>query len=572
MAKQRNIRNYVKGLPALVVGLVAFAACQEEFARVIPDVDTDDSVNVVYSTPKVLYIIADGARGESVRDAEAPNINSLLEHSIHTWKSLSDENAEGDGANWANMLTGVGQDKHRIVGNQFENNNLQDFPVVFRRVKQAVPNSDIRTFTTSPQFHEYLTQGADVRQVLGDDQAVKDAVIQALAVDTITFVTGHLSDIDAAGAAHGYDLSVPEYRDAILRFDSQIGEILAALRARPEYAQENWLVVITSSRGGDFEIPEHQNDNTIFSNPKVNTFTIMHASRYSTRFIGTPYLGNRFQGDFVRFSGQRKAQVTAGDNSIYNLGTTAFTIELKVKKNIGPNNNYRFYYPSILGKRPEWSSGWASNGWVIFLEDNFWMFNARGPGDGNQIRGAALADATWNSIAVVGVIRDNQRYIRTYTNGNFDNETNVTGWGSFDNDALLTMGYIQGNGHGEPDVYLSDVRIWKVALPDDVIRQYSCEVGVDPGHPYFDFLAGHWMVVGDSEDTIHDSGPLGSHMTLSGGDVSWDRLAEYLCAPSSDDLGTFVPRSVDIPAQIVSWFRIARQESWQFDGRVWLDR
>src|SRR5690606_4870793 len=139
---------------------------------------------------------------------------------------------------------------------QFENNNLQDFPVVFRRVKQAVPNSDIRTFTTSPQFHEYLTQGADVRQVLGDDQAVKDAVIQALAVDTITFVTGHLSDIDAAGAAHGYDLSVPEYRDAILRFDSQIGEILAALRARPEYAQENWLVVITSSRGGDFEIPE----------------------------------------------------------------------------------------------------------------------------------------------------------------------------------------------------------------------------------------------------------------------------------------------------------------------------
>src|SRR5690606_1891730 len=137
MAKQRNILNYVKGLPALVVGLVAFAACQEEFARVIPEVDTDDSVDVVYSTPKVLYIIADGARGESVRDAQAPNLNSLLENSIHTWKSLSDENAEGIGTNWGSMLTGVGQDKHGIVNDQFENNNLQDFPVVFRRVKQA---------------------------------------------------------------------------------------------------------------------------------------------------------------------------------------------------------------------------------------------------------------------------------------------------------------------------------------------------------------------------------------------------------------------------------------------------
>src|SRR5690606_27900917 len=145
------------------------------------------------------------------------------ENSIHTWKSLSDENAEGIGTNWGSMLTGVGQDKHGIVNDQFENNNLQDFPVVFRRVKQAIPNSDIRTFTTSPQFNEFLTQGADVRDVLADDQAVKNAVIQALSVDTITFVTGHLSDIDAAGAAHGYDLSVPEYHDAILRFDSQVG-------------------------------------------------------------------------------------------------------------------------------------------------------------------------------------------------------------------------------------------------------------------------------------------------------------------------------------------------------------
>lgn len=572
MAKQKNILDYVKCLPALVVGFVAFSACQEEFSRVIPEVETGENVDVVYSTPKVLYIIADGARGESVRDANAPHINSLLEHSIHTWKSLSDEAVEGFGTHWADMVTGVDKDKHRIVNDDFQDNNLQNFPVVFQRVKQTMPHSDIRAFTTSATFHEHLTTGADQRELLGNDQAVKDAIIDALGVDTITFVTGHLSAVDAVGAAHGYDISVPEYHDAILQFDAQVGEILSALRARPTYAQENWLVVVTSSSGGDFEIPDYLNDNTIFSNPKVNTFTIMHASRYNTRFIGTPYLGNRFQGDFVRFNGQRKAQVTAGDNSIYNLGTEAFTIELKVKKNIGPNNNYKFYYPSILGKRPEWSSGWASNGWVIFLEDNFWMFNARGPGDGNQVRGSALADATWNTIAVVGVIRDNQRYIRTYTNGNFNNETNVQSWGSFDNDALLTMGYIQGNGHGEPDVYLADVRFWKVALPDDVISQYACDVGVDPGHPYFDFLAGHWMVLGDTEDTIHDQGPLGSHMTMSGGDVSWDRLAEYLCAPSADDLGSLVPRNVDIPAQIVSWFRIARQENWQFDGRVWLDR
>src|SRR5690606_33787939 len=135
-------------------------------------------------------------------------------------------------------------------------------------------------------------------------------------------------------------------------------------------------------------------------------------------------------------NGQRKAQVVAGDNSVYNLGSGEFTIELKVKKNIGPNNNYKFYYPAILGKRPEWSSGWPSNGWVVFLEDDYWMFNARGTSGGEQVRGDRLSDATWNSIAVVGVIRDAKRYVRTFTNGNFNTERDITGWGSIENSAL----------------------------------------------------------------------------------------------------------------------------------------
>src|SRR5690606_12405811 len=110
-------------------------------------------------------------------------------------------------------------------------------------------------------------------------------------------------------------------------------------------------------------------------------------------------------------------EVTAGDNSYYNLGTAEFTIELKVKKNIGPNNNFRFKNPALLGKRPEWNTSGSTNGWVVYLEDNFWRFGGRGTGGGNQIRGGTLSNATWNSLAIVGVIRDGQRYVRTYTNG-----------------------------------------------------------------------------------------------------------------------------------------------------------
>lgn len=570
-----NTKKYgIIGRGAVMLLAVFFMACQQEFEKVIPERDYDqDTVSVTYGAPKVLYIIVDGARGESVRTAGATNINSLLPKSIYSWVSLSDPTVNEVGANWADMLTGVQKDKHGIVDNNFENNNLETFPLITERIKAADEESHIELFTSSTLFESNFSEGVDVSEVLSDDEAVKNAAVTSLNSKEVTLITAHFTGVDKAGSQFGYDNSVPQYKEAILDFDGYVGELLGALEERESYDEENWLVVVASSEGGYFEIPDNQNDNTVFSNPDVNTFVIFHANKYSTRFIGKPFLGSRFQGDFVRFDGQKYAEVTEGDNSIYNLGTAAFTIELKVKKNRGPDNNYKFYYPAVLGKRPEWSSGWASNGWVVFLEDNFWMFNARGTGDGNQVRGGTLSDATWNSLTVVGVIRDNERFVRTYTNGVFNNETNVQGWGNFDTDAILKMGYINGNGHREPDVYLSDIRIWKAALPDDVIQQYSCNIGVDEDHPYYDALAGYWPVIGSGDDgMIRDEGPFGSHMTLRGDNFSWDRLSEYICAPSADDLGELVPRNVDIPAQIYSWLRIARQESWQLDGRVWLDR
>lgn len=567
------LKNRHTGCLGLILGfIVLLSACNKGFDKVIPDGSHVDSATVAYGSPKVLYIIVDGARGQSVRDARTPFISSLLPKSIYSWVSLSDETVSQPGTAWTDLLTGVRKSKHHVDGNNFSANNLVAFPTIYKRIKETYPKSLLKVFTTSTVFRDNLTAGTDVSELLANDEAVKDKVVSSLSDEALTLVTGHFTSIDAAGAQNGYDLSVPAYKNAILKFDNYVGEMLQALAKRPNYAKENWMVVLASSRGGHFAIPAENNDNTIFSNPDVNTFTILYSNKYKTRFIGKPYLGNKYQGEFIRFNDHRKAQVTAGDNSVYNLGTAEFTIELKVKKNKGPNDNYKFYYPSILGKRAEWTSGWPGNGWVIFLEDNYWMFNAKGPGGGDQVKGTVLADATWNSVAVVGVIRENKRYVRTFTNGAFNNERDISGWGNMDNSALLTLGYLAGTGHREPDVYLSDVRIWKAALPDSVINRFACDTYVDPGHPYYQYLAGYWPVVGNNSNTILDEGPLGSHMTFSGGDSSWDKLSEYICAPSQDNLGTLVPRSVDAAAQIISWLKVPRQESWQLDGRVWLDQ
>jgi len=570
MTANPYISKTLRLLLPTVLALAGLWACREEFARKIPETEYTDSIDVAFGTPRVLYIIADGARGKSVQQADLPVINSLLPNSIYSWESLSDEETGSqNGTNWADMLTGVQKAKHGIQGDNFANADLEDFPLLFERIQAANPESDVRVYTPSPLFFEQLTAGAKERELLDGDAAVKDAAISALEVDTITMVTLHFTGIDQAGSQYGYDLSVPQYRDALVAFDGYVGKVLDAVKSRPNYSQENWLVVITSSKGGEYPIPDEENDNTIFSNPEVNTFTIFHSLRYQTRVISKPFLGIRFQGDFVRFRQQLRGEVTAGDNDIYNLDNEAFTIELKVKKNPGPNNNYRYNYPALLNKRERWT--WDFVGWTIFLEEDFWMFNARGLGNNvGQTRGGTLANATWNSIAVVGVVRDNERFVRTYTNGQFNNEVNITNYGSITNNFPLMLGGQADNG--QADCYISDVRFWKVALPDDVISQYSCEIGVPEDHPYYDFLAGLWPVVGSEGNTIDDMGPLGSHMTLGGADITRQYQSDFVCAPSSADLGALVPRNVDIPAQIISWLKIPRLESWQLDGRVWLDR
>jgi hypothetical protein len=100
-------KRILKSISAIVLTIFGLnlTSCQEEFSKVIPE-NNADSVDVIYGTPKVLLLIVDGARGESVRTANVSNINAILPHSIYSWVSLSEENAAGISSNWANLFTG----------------------------------------------------------------------------------------------------------------------------------------------------------------------------------------------------------------------------------------------------------------------------------------------------------------------------------------------------------------------------------------------------------------------------------------------------------------------------------
>lgn len=565
----RNRKRYKEVIFSIICALaVAAISCNKDFVRTLPDKNYTDTAKASFGERKVLYLIVDGARGASVNAANVPNIKALLPNSIYSWVALSDPDSTRDVSNWANMLTGVKKEKHKILSDDLTGNNLATYPVFFERIKEEKPNAKVVSFSSSAVFKNKLTKGAAISQLFDTDEQIKTAVVSDLNTDTAQLIVGHFNDIDEAGAQYGYDNSKSQYKAAIEKFDRYIGEIITALKNRKNYANEDWLVVIASSGGGKFALPANQDDNTVFSNTAANTFTIYYNPKYKQRVIGKPFTGNRYLGRTVRLKDTGvRAQIDTAD--IFNLDdTTKFTIELKVKK-----NEDKFFWPSILGKRKEWSSGHPGVGWVIYLEDAYWYFEMRGTNDNDyhQCRGGDLQKGRWQNLSVKCEIRAGKRYIRTYTDGVFNNELEVTSSGSFSNNSPLKLGFLNGTGHGTPDVYVSDIRFFKVDVPDAVIGNYACETSISEGHPYYSFLAAYWPGTDGQGDKIRDVGPQARDFQLKG-NYQWEDFNDLICPPPAGALAIFVPQTDDIPAQIINWFRIPNRQAWGLDGRVWLDQ
>lgn len=587
--------KYCMGATLSLLVMLLATACNKQFDKVIPD--SGEGSIVSYKVPKVLYLIADGARGSSVRDAKSPVLTELIKNSIYSWNSVSDT-TKNDATNWADMMTGVTKEKHGVLTLDFADNKLDEFPVIFKHIKSINPDFRMVSFASSNAFKENLTAGADVSESFeGNDVAVKDRIVNFLGSDSASIVVGQFGGIEKAGKEVGFDNQYPGYKAAIDNFDAQVGEILTALKGRSTYNNENWLIIVTSNRGGQFTLPVEEDDKTLFSNTNANTFTIFHNETYKPTFVGRPFLGNTYSGAAVRFKGQNndavKAKLAQGiSNQEFNFGGDAdFTVSVKVKKGKTVDRSqgdYWYQWPSILGKRD--NSSWGVAGWNICLFYNGWrFFGAGGPNNanGDEVAGLEFSGETWHDLTfVIEKKADGFRYIRMYTDGvkgitNRDGgsvsqpiktDVRLSGNPNYNNLDPLTLGWVPGDIDGNKGVLnlqMSEFKIWKTALPEAVIQQYSCDPTMDESHPFYAYLVGYWPMVDGQGDKFEDKGPFSADFQLQG-PHEWENFTDLICSPSNTSVGTLVPKNSDIPTQILSWFNIARQESWGLDGRVWI--
>ncbi|MDM4719346.1 alkaline phosphatase family protein [Micromonospora sp. WMMA1363] len=207
-------------------------------------------------TKKLLVVGMDGVNWKSVEAANAPNLDALaaqgsLGHSLVQCPSTADSSS---GPGWSNIATGVWPDRHGVRDNTFAGKRYGTYPDFLSRLEAADPSYETYSAVDWAVLH---TQGTfssaiDTRFTLdAGDYAAADAKITADAVNRLrtgdpdaAFV--YLGNTDVVAHTRGTGSA---YRAAIEKQDGQLGQMLAAIAARPTYASEDWLVVVTTDHG-----------------------------------------------------------------------------------------------------------------------------------------------------------------------------------------------------------------------------------------------------------------------------------------------------------------------------------
>lgn len=126
-------------------------------------------------------------------------------------------------------MTGVWADKHGVHDNSFKGAKYDETPCFFTLLKQQRPQALTASYV--------------------DWAAIRDATLQ-LATGDSDLIFVYLGQVDEHGHKYGFHPSVTEYRAAIERVDACIGELIAAIRERKTYEQEDWLIISTTDHGG----------------------------------------------------------------------------------------------------------------------------------------------------------------------------------------------------------------------------------------------------------------------------------------------------------------------------------
>ncbi|MGC4235694.1 MAG: DUF4983 domain-containing protein [Niabella sp.] len=533
----------------------------------------EDSTAAIVGKRKVLLIGIDGLPGKEFTAINPPVLTAMLPKSKYTFNNAVDEEVSSDPASWKTLLSGVTFARHLVRDSTFE--SLQkpsegqpgrNYPSLFYFILRSA-SSDLKSRMVSSwsDLLTLLTPEASVKVATGGDAATKDSVVAALKNNNDDLLVAHFAGASAAGKAGSFSASNAGYKAAVLQIDTYIGEIMAALKARPGYNnEEDWLVIVTGTHGGKGNSYGGNSDEelrvpSIYYNEKFKSNHFV-ASDFSSPLLGTgPNDPNAILNDA---------------NGVYNFGTPGdasgvreYTVEIKVKI-LGANTNY----PSILSKRAAFNPGVV--GWTVFLEGDHWRVNFGQVGQNNtQIVGTAIRDEKWHTLSFVIKNSGATRLVRTFTDGVFNNQGDITAKGDLNTTAPLTLGYLSPTSVSAR-FNSTDIRIFNVALSDDEVKNNLCLTDM-AAHPKYNNLIGYWPCSDGFGSKLKNLAPnyqnLGFNLT---GTYEWAEVSPLPCTitPGAVEAGQVKLQlsSAGIPSTIFYWLKVAVNSTWGIETSNWL--
>lgn len=555
------IRNIKKLL--LLMTVCVLTSCNQDFPNLLDKEYSNRPIGT--QANKVLLVVVDGIRGDALNEIDPENLRVISRNSLYSNSSLGDfQNTPfTKNTGMANILTGVSSQKHGLTGDDLETVNLTDYPTFLSRLKETYEGFSAVTYTTDAQVNEHLFVAADTREVLADDEAVVAKTKDAILNQEVALIVSHLSNVDQVGATHSYESNDPAYRAAVLTFDEQINDIIETIKQRPDYLDENWLVIITSSAGGEIANP-NPDDLTAYGDSKRNTFTYFYSPKFTRRYVVKPNSTDvPFEGNVIRYtSGSPAVNARAIDPSAFNFGSNQdFTISFFYKD----MNTAALYYPIFLSKRVQ---GFSGAGWNMFIEGTSLGWNSSISGQLFTSTTPAR-DGNWHAITVV-VNRSGER-VALFVDGILQGSNTPNG-NNLDNNSPLAIGRWPGNDNASAQFLLANLQIYNTAFTDQEVEDLAGIAQVDSDHPKHSNLVGYWPGYADvGTSVLTDQSGNNNHMNLTG-PYTWTTFSDVVRYFKPDISASFyglVPNQVDIPFFIYQWYGVLPSSSWSLDGQAW---
>tara|TARA_Y100000746_G_scaffold216740_1_gene211933 strand:- start:879 stop:2615 length:1737 start_codon:yes stop_codon:yes gene_type:complete len=501
-------------------------------------------------TKKVLLIGVDGCRPDALSIANTPNIDNVISNGFFSPDALNDDFTIS-GPGWSSILCGVRSNKHLVVDNDFSNNNYNSYPSIIKLIEDYNPDINTASICQWGPINDHIIQNfADYKLNVssGADACAYTAI--HISDNNPDFIFVHFDDVDYAGHTYGFSPYVAEYLSSIEEVDNYVGNILQAVQQRPNYSNEDWLVLITTDHGG---INTSHGGNTIeekdvflvAGGDNVNQSAIYKDSLFvvnnSYNCIGDS-VELKFDGidDFVQIP----------NNNLFNFDHNKdFTIECRVKTNFNGD-------VAIIGNK-NWDSG-NNKGFVFsfkYPSGPEWKINI---GDGvNRIdleTGGDIANNEWHTL---GASFDRDGFLKIFENGMLIDSADISSIGDITTNAGVFLG-TDVNSNYDYNGSIAEVRIWGKVIPEQIINQWYCSV-VSSLHPEYNSLIGYWKLNEGVGNVANDYSNMMNNGIIN--NSFWDESDSLLVYDYS-----LTPRLVDIPIAVLNHLCVPIDNNWELEG------